>query len=113
MVVDDEKIGLEAIQQPYEIQFAESVESHLKALTAAQRAAAFDAIGTQLAHEPLKETRNRKPLRPNPIAPWELRVGPLRVFYDVTEGPPPIVQVLAVGIKERNLLRIGGEEVNL
>lgn len=30
-------------------------------------------IETQLAYEPLVETRNRKLLRPNPIAPWELR----------------------------------------
>jgi len=94
---------------PYEIQFAEAVKSHLEALTAGQRKAAFDAIGTQLAHEPLKETRNRKPLRPNPIAPWELRVGSLRVFYDVVEGPPPVVNVLAVGIKERTQLRIGAK----
>ena len=43
----------------YEIQFAESVKSHLEALTAAQRKTVLDAIGIQLAHEPLKETRNR------------------------------------------------------
>jgi mRNA-degrading endonuclease RelE of RelBE toxin-antitoxin system len=98
---------------PYEIQFAESVESHLEVLTVAQRKQALEAIGIQLAHEPLKETRNRKPLRPNPIAPWELRVGALRVFYDVVDGPPQVVNVLAVGIKDRNQLRIGGEEVKL
>ena len=44
----------------------------------------LDAIERQLVSEPLKESRNRKPLRPNPIAPWELRVGGLRVFYEVT-----------------------------
>ena len=98
---------------PYEIHFAESVQSHLEALTAAQRKVVLDAIGIQLAHEPLKETRNRKPLRPNPIAPWELRVGALRVFYDVGDGPPPVVNVLAVGLKERRQLRIGGQEVKL
>jgi mRNA-degrading endonuclease RelE of RelBE toxin-antitoxin system len=98
---------------PFEIQFAESVKSHLEALTAAQRKAVLDAIGIQLAHEPLKETRNRKPLRPNPIAPWELRVGALRVFYDVVEGPPALVNVLAIGFKARSQLRIGGQEVTL
>jgi hypothetical protein len=35
------------------------------------------------------------------------------VFYDVVEGPPPVVNVLAVGIKERTQLRIGGQEVKL
>ena len=97
----------------YEIEFAESVDGHLQLLTAGQRARVFRAIEVQLTHEPLEETRNRKPLRPNPIAPWELRVGQLRVFYDVAEGPPPTVQVLAVGVKDRDALRIGGQEVQL
>jgi hypothetical protein len=82
-------------------------------LTAGQRVAVLDAIERRLTHEPLIETRNRKPLRPNPIAPWELRAGTLRVFYDVSEGPLPTVRVLAVGVKDRNVLRIGGQEVQL
>jgi hypothetical protein len=44
-------------------------------LTARQRATVFDAVERQLADEPSKETRNRKPLKPNPVAPWELQVG--------------------------------------
>ena len=97
----------------YEIAFADSVKAHLQALTAGQRATILDAIERQLPNEPLAETRNRKPLRPNPIAPWELRVGTLRVFYDVSEGPPSTVRVLAVGVKDRNVLRIGGQEIQL
>lgn len=54
----------------YEIEFAESVEGHFRALTARERAIVLDAAERQLLHEPLKETRHRKPLRPNPIAPW-------------------------------------------
>ena len=97
----------------YEIQFAESVKEHLRALTARQRAEILAAIETYLTNEPLNETRNRKPLRPNPLAPWELRVGKLRVFYDVTHGPPARVNVLAVGVKDRKIVHIGGEEVEL
>ena len=67
----------------------------------------------QLVSEPLKETRNRKPLRPNPIAPWELRVGDLRVFYEVTALPAAVVRILAVGIKAGNVVRIGGQELQL
>jgi len=52
----------------YEIEFAESVQGHLRALTARERAIVLDAAERQLLHEPLKETRHRKPLRPNPIA---------------------------------------------
>ncbi len=54
----------------YEIRFSESAEAHSH-LTARKRSIVVEAIRTQLRHEPLRETRNRKPLRPNPLAPWE------------------------------------------
>ena len=98
---------------PYQIEFAESVKAHLSVLTVGQRATVLAAVETQLTNEPLTETRNRKPLRPNPVAPWELRVGKMRVFYDVSEGPLQTVRVLAVGVKDRSILRIGGEEIKL
>ena len=41
----------------------------------------FDAVEKNLMHEPSHETRNRKPLRDNPFASHELRVGHLRIFY--------------------------------
>ena len=103
---------------PYEIQFADAAISHLAAMTARERSTVIDAIELQLSYEPIAETRNRKLLRPNPIASWELRVRALRVFYDVASadpvaGVPSVVRVLAVGKKERNVLRIGGEVVEL
>ena len=52
-------------------------------------------------------------MRPNALAPWELRIGALRVSYEVTEEPEKLVTVRAVGIKARNRLTIGGEEVDL
>ena len=97
----------------YRIDFAESVEAHLQLLTVGQRAIVLDSIGRQLANEPLIETRNRKPLRPNPVAPWELRIGKMRVFYDVSHGPERVVRILAVGIKHHNVLTIGGQEIQL
>ena len=68
----------------------------------------------QLSHTPVQETRNRKPLeQPAPFeATWELRCGPgkrFRVFYAV-DVDSKTVQVLAIGVKERNRLFIGGEE---
>ncbi len=98
---------------PYTVEFAESVEDHFQALTARDRTTMLAAIDRQLIHEPLKETRNRKPLRPNPIAPWELRVGELRVFYEVVGAETGVVRVLAVGRKRRNMLMIGGKEIRL
>ncbi len=98
---------------PYAVEFAESVESHFRTLTARERVTILDAIDRQLLHEPLKETRHRKPLRPNPIAPWELRVGQLRVFYEVAGAESRVVRILAVGRKRRNALMIGGKEIRL
>ena len=55
----------------YEVRFADDVKEHLRALSVPERSAALEAIERELPYEPLVETRNRKPLRPNPIAPWE------------------------------------------
>lgn len=52
-------------------------------------------------------------MRPNPVAPWELRIDNLRVYYDVEEEPEPKILIRAVGIKEHNTVRIGGEVVEL
>ena len=98
---------------PYEIAFAESVQAQFGTLTARERATILDTIDRQLLHEPLKETRQRKPLRPNPVAPWELRIGQLRVFYEVVGEESGIVRILAVGQKIRNTLTIGGKEIHL
>jgi mRNA-degrading endonuclease RelE of RelBE toxin-antitoxin system len=98
---------------PYLIEYSPEAEEHLKVLTARQQRLVLDTVDGQLAHQPLTETRNRKPMRPNPIAPWELRAGKLRVYSDVQEKPNPIVYVRAVGIKERNRVRIGGKVIEL
>ena len=98
---------------PYEIAFAESVQAHFGNLTARERTTVLGTIARQLLHEPLKETRHRKPLRPNPVAPWELRIGQLRVFYEVLGEESGIVRILAVGRKVRNTLTIGGKEIRL
>ena len=54
------------------------------------------------------KTRKRKFLRPNSLAGWELRLGDFRVFYDIVPEENT-VYVVAIGIKKRNLLFIGGE----
>lgn len=97
----------------YIIEFADSVKEHLKSFTAYQRTKIIDSIEKQLVNEPLIETRNRKSLRPNPIAPWELRIGNFRVFYEISSEDPNVVRVLAVGYKEGNTLYISGKAVKL
>lgn len=97
----------------FAIEYAPEVEGHLGTLTARQRTIVFDAIDAQLTHEPKVETRNRKPMRPNPLAPWELRVQNMRVYYDVESDPQPRVLILAIGVKDHNRIMIGGKEFEL
>lgn len=52
-------------------------------------------------------------MRPNPLAPWELRIGNLRVYYDIEESEEPVVYIRAVGIKLRHRIRIGREMIEL
>lgn len=98
---------------PYEIEYSPDAEDHLRMLTARQRTIVLDEVDKQLVDQPTVETRNRKLMRPNPVAPWELRLDDLRVYYDVEEKPRPKVYIRAVGLKERNRLSIGGEEIDL
>jgi len=97
----------------YRIEYSPEAEEHLRLLTARQQRIVTDTVDRQLLNEPTIETRNRKPMRPNPIAPWELRIGRLRVYYEVEEAPESRVNILAVGVKQRQQVRIGKETVEL
>lgn len=98
---------------PCRIEYSPDAEEHLRTLTARQQAVVLDTVDRQLTHQPMVETRNRKPMRPNPVAPWELRIGNLRVYYDVEDEPEAVVYVRAVGVKRRNRVRIGKEVIEL
>ncbi|MCG8353780.1 MAG: addiction module toxin RelE [Chloroflexales bacterium] len=97
----------------YTIAYSPDTQDHFHYLTVRQQAIVLDAVDQQLAYQPIVETRNRKPMRPNPLAPWELRIGNLHVYYDVLEDPDPLVAIRAVGIKRRNRAFIGGKEFPL
>lgn len=97
----------------FRIEFSWEAIEHLRALTATERRRALDAAESQLSWEPLDETRNRRPMRPNPLAPWELRVGSLRLCCEVQEGADRVVLIRAVGLKRRNEIWIGGERIAL
>lgn len=96
----------------YRIEYSPETENHLRALTARQQRIVLDAVDAQLVHEPALETKNRKLMRPNPLALWELRIGNLRVYYDI-DLPNLEVFVRAIGIKSRNRVRIGKEVIQL
>jgi mRNA-degrading endonuclease RelE of RelBE toxin-antitoxin system len=84
----------------------------MESLTARQSATVLDVVARTLTHEPTVPTRHRKVLRANAVAPWELRIGDLRVYYEVKDDPERVI-VKAIGVKERNRVLIGGEEVRL
>jgi mRNA-degrading endonuclease RelE of RelBE toxin-antitoxin system len=106
-----------ARRQPYTLAFASEVTRHLRAIDAKYHALVRAKIGEQLRFEPAAETTNRKPLRqPAPFgAEWEIRFGPenrFRVLYSINQEDR-VVQILAIGEKQRERLFIGGEEVQL
>jgi mRNA-degrading endonuclease RelE of RelBE toxin-antitoxin system len=96
----------------YEIRFTPEARDDLKSFRKFEQTEVIETIESQLTHEPTVETRNRKRLRPNDLAEWELRVGKFRVFYDVFE-PVSIVKIEAIGYKEGSRLFIHGEEYKL
>src|SRR5947209_4408572 len=101
----------------FTLSFAPQAIDHLDLIEPKYHGLLRRAIKEQLTHTPTEETRNRKPLdQPAPFqASWELRCGPdnrFRVFYDVDPASRE-VQVLAVGVKDRSRLLIGGEEYEL
>ena len=97
----------------YALSFTPSAEDDFRFLKKAEQVLILDAVEEQLTHEPGKETRNRKSLRPNDLANWELRVGgTFRVFYDIDKDKQEVL-IKAVGWKEHNQLFIRGKEHQL
>lgn len=98
----------------FTLSFAPEAIEHLDQIDSKYHGFLRRVINEQLTHTPTAETRNRKLLdQPAPFgATWELRCGSanrFRVFNEVSSEAHE-VQVLAVGVKDRNRLLIGGEE---
>ncbi len=93
----------------FEIEFTAEAEQDLKWFRKSEQTEILDGIESQLRYEPTVETRNRKRLRPNQTAEWEMRVGKFRVFYDV-DTVVRIVHIEAVGLKVGNKVFFRGEE---
>jgi mRNA-degrading endonuclease RelE of RelBE toxin-antitoxin system len=93
----------------FELVVTPSALDDLRFLKKREQVLILEAMEQQLLNEPLVETRHRKPLRPNSLAAWELRVGLNRIFYDV-DNVAEKVFVNAVGYKEHNQLFIRGQE---
>ena len=78
----------------YRVLFAPEARDDYRALTARTRAEVRDAINRHLLHQPMQVGRSRiKRLRGTRKPQYRLRVGDVRVFYDVREKE---VEVLAI-----------------
>ncbi len=81
----------------FEIVLAPGAIRELRALPARSRAEVRDAIEAHLRHEPRKVSKSRiKRLRGMSQPQFRLRVGDIRVFYDVKDKA---VEILAIVTK--------------
>ena len=101
----------------FQVRYAPVVHEHLRAIPRKHHRLIKEAIEAHLFTEPNTESTNRKPLGPSVEleAEWELRTGPknvFRVFYSIDHARR-IVRIVAIGVKTRNRLKIGRDEVKL
>ena len=54
----------------YRIEYDPAAEEQLGRLDARDQATVLDTVAIQLTYEPTVARRNRKPMRPNRLAPW-------------------------------------------
>lgn len=93
----------------YTIEFSETARLDLHWFRKHEQRMITDGILQRLRYEPIQENRNRKPLRPNMAADWELRVGQFRVLYTV-DVQVRIVAIQRIGEKRGNALFFRGRQ---
>ena len=96
----------------YEIIYTIEAEEDLKSFRKFEQQFLVDEIDKHLQFEPALPTRNRKKLRSNNLAEWELRIDKFRVFYDI-QAVVKIVKIVAIGQKRGNKVFVHGEEYDL
>lgn len=105
-------------KQPFDLIYDQEIGQHIAAIERKYHSIIRRTIEEQLTYEPNVQTRNRKPMSSSSEfgeSVWEIRFGPhnrFRVFYrtDLSKGE---VLVLAVGVKRRRELWIGGERFEI
>src|SRR5512139_1695599 len=96
----------------YQIEFSDTARRDLKWFKKYEQKIILDGIDANLKYEPNVETRNRKQMRPNPVAEWELRIGKFRILYNVEETVK-IVSIEVIGIKIGSDFMTRGEKRDL
>lgn len=101
----------------FDLIYDTGVSSHLFFIPKKYHSLIQKEIEIALRFEPEKEAKNRKPLVSSSLFDmgWELRCGEqneFRVFYR-TDNNKKEVYILAIGVKKKNKLIIGKEEITL
>lgn len=96
----------------FEIEYTIQAIDDLRWFKRHEQSTIVDGIETQLRHEPDIETRNRKHLRANATADWELRLGDFRILYTI-DALVRIVEIQRVGQKRRNSFFFRGRKEDL
>jgi mRNA-degrading endonuclease RelE of RelBE toxin-antitoxin system len=96
---------------PFQVILTPSAEADLDYFKRFEQRVIVDAARRYLRNDADVESQHRKKLRANPMAPWELRFGKYRVFYELVDVTT--VKIVAIGYKEHNDLFIRGRRVKL
>jgi mRNA-degrading endonuclease RelE of RelBE toxin-antitoxin system len=96
----------------YEIEYTPRAIEDIKWFKKHEQNQIVDGIDMQLQYEPTIETRNRKRMRPNSVAAWELRIGDFRVLYDVDDHVY-VVEIQRVGEKRGSAFFFRGRKEEL
>lgn len=96
---------------PFAIILAPEAVEDLNSLKANLRAPTREAIETHLRHEPTKTSRSRiRRLRGLDRPQYRLRVGDVRVFYDVADKTVEILAIVSKSEAAAWLTRFGNLE---
>ena len=95
----------------FDIVLAPEAIEDLKTLKANVRTAVRTALKTHLRYEPTKTSQSRiKRLRGLSRPQYRLRVGEVRVFYDVSGSTVEILAIVAKSEAQEWLARLGSRE---
>jgi mRNA-degrading endonuclease RelE of RelBE toxin-antitoxin system len=93
----------------YDIELTPQATDDLRWFQTHEQREILGTINQQLRYEPLTKTRNRKPMRANETADWELRIRHFRVLYSV-EAIVRIVEIQRIGEKRGNRFFFRGRQ---
>jgi mRNA-degrading endonuclease RelE of RelBE toxin-antitoxin system len=96
----------------YDIEYTQEALADLQWFRKHEQNIIVDGIDNNLVYEPTVETRNRKQMRRNNYAEWELRVGDFRILYDV-DTVVRIVEIQRIGEKRGNAFFFRGRRTDV